>query len=237
MSSRTRAQRPIVFIGGWLSSPVDYRGLALTLARPPYNRIVYITDINRIEWGSLRDPDFRPVIRILQRTIDIARQETGADTIDIIGHSAGGRVARAYLGDQPYYGTIYNGQSHVASLTTLGTPHSTWEIYVREFGQFVAETYPGAYYPHITYRSVAGESIRGRRFGTPEEMFAYSSYKVVTGNGEDIGDGISPTSSCYLDGADNLILEGVRHAPYNATRTWYGAQQVVDAWFGDTVAN
>ncbi len=228
---------PIVLIGGWLSSPGDYMPLARLLARPPYRRIVYITDINRFEWGQLRDPDFRPALNTLRRTIELALQETGTDRVDLIGHSAGGRVARAYLGDVPYYGVVYDGQSHVASLTTLGTPHETWEVYVRKFGQFVNDAYPGAYYPHITYRSVAGQSVRGQRFGNPEQMFAYSSYKVVTGNGEDIGDGVSPTQSCYLMGADNLVLEGVRHAPYNAPRTWYGAARVVDVWYGDRVVH
>ncbi len=236
MTDATHAQRPVVFIGGWLSAPMDYLDLARVLTRPPYNRIVYITDINRVEWGRLRDPDFRPVLDTLRRTIALALEETGADKVDIIGHSAGGRVARAYLGDAPYYGITYNGHEQVASLVTLGTPHTTWEVYVREFGQFVNDAYPGAYFPHIAYRSVAGKSVRGRRFGTPEQMFAYSSYKVVSGNGEDIGDGVSPTESCFLPEADNLILEGIRHAPYNAPTSWYGAAKVVAVWYGDQMA-
>ncbi len=207
--------------------------MARTLSRPPYNAIVYITDMNRREWASLRDPDFRPALQRLERTVALALRETGADCIHLIGHSAGGRISRVYLGDQPYYGMTYHGHRCVASLTTLGTPHYTWEVYVRQFGQFVNDTYPGAYHPHIAYRSVAGQSVRGRRWGNPEEMFAYRSYELVIGNGEEIGDGVTPTPSCYLPDAENLILPGVRHAPYNAPRTWYGAPQVVERWFGD----
>jgi pimeloyl-ACP methyl ester carboxylesterase len=228
-----QSKRPVVIVGGWLSSPGDYRGLARTLAEPPYSRVVYITDVGRLEWGRIKDPDFRFVLDIVARTVELALRETGVDRVDIIGHSAGGRVARAYLGDDPFLGVVYDGQRYVASLTTLGTAHSPWEVFVRDFGAFVEDAYPGAYYPHIVYRSVAGESVRGRRFGSPEEMFAYRSYKVITGNGEDIGDGVSPTQSCYLPGADNIILRGVRHAPYNAPNQWYGADGVVEAWFGD----
>jgi len=228
-----QSKSPIVIIGGWLSSPSDYRGLARILANPPYSRIVYITDIGRLEWGRAKDPDFRLMFDILARTVEVAIQETGADRVDLIGHSAGGRIARAYLGDEPYYDVIYDGQRYISSLITLGTSHAIWEVFIRQFGQFVDDAYPGSYYPHIFYRSVAGESVRGRRVGTPEEMFAFRSYKVVTGNGEDIGDGVTPTKSCYLPGADNLVLRGVRHAPYNAPNTWYGAPGVVEEWFGD----
>lgn len=231
--SLAKARQPVVIIGGWLSSPSDYRGLARILANPPYNRVVYITDIGRLEWGRAKDPDFRLMFDILARTVELAIRETGSERVDLIGHSAGGRIARAYLGDESYYGVIYDGQRYVASLTTLGTSHTVWEVFIRQFGAFVDESYPGAYYPHIFYRSVAGESVRGRRVGTPEEMFAFRSYKVVTGNGEDMGDGVTPTHSCYLPGADNLVLRGVRHAPYNAPTNWYGAPGVVDEWYGD----
>ncbi|NJP05996.1 MAG: alpha/beta hydrolase [Chloroflexaceae bacterium] len=224
---------PIVLVGGWLSSAQDYLGLARLLSRPPHNRIVYIADISRREWFRMRDPDFRYVLNIVARTVDLALHETGSKRVDIIGHSAGGRIARAYLGDQPHLGVVYNGQRFVSSLITLGTPHTTWEVFVRQFGQFVNDAYPGAFYPHIAYRSVAGESVQGKRFGTPEEMFAHRSYELVINDGQSIGDGVSPTSSCYLPGAENLILPGVRHAPYNAPRRWYGAPAVMMQWFGD----
>lgn len=228
-------ERPIVIIGGWLSSPGDYTGLARTLADPPFGRVVYIADISRAEWAALRDPNFTPVLDMLARTVELALRETGAATVDLIGHSAGGRVARAYLGDLSYNGVAYDGQSHVASLTTLGTAHETFEVWVKGFAAVVNERYPGAYYPHIAYTSVAGRSVVGRRVGTLEEMFAYRSYEVSYGDGNQIGDGLVPTHCCYLAGADNLVLEGARHAPYNAPRTWYGAREVVRLWYEQPV--
>lgn len=228
-------QRPIVIVGGWLSSPNDYLGMARTLAAPPYGRIVYITDFGRIAWASLRDPDFTPVLDVLAQTVELALAETGADRIDLIGHSAGGRIARAYLGHLPYNGKVYNGQRFVATLTTLGTAHTTYEVWVKIFAGLVNERYPGAFYPHISYRSVAGRSVRGRRFGTLEEIIAFRSYEVSFGDGNQIGDGIVPTHACYLEGADNIILEGARHAPYNAPRTWYGAPDVIPLWFEEVV--
>lgn len=223
--------RPLVIVGGWLSAPGDYAGMARTLAAPPYNRVVYITDIGRGEWAALRDPNFTPVLDLLARTVELALRETGAAAVDLVGHSAGGRIARAYLGGLPYNGVAYDGQSHVAGLTTLGTAHETYEVYVKQFAAVVNERYPGAFYPHIAYSAVAGRSVQGRRIGTIEEMLAYRSYEVGYGDGNQIGDGIVPTHCCYLEGADNLVIEGARHAPYNAPRTWYGAREVVPLWY------
>jgi pimeloyl-ACP methyl ester carboxylesterase len=223
--------RPIVLMGGWLSSPGDYLGMARTLASAPYNRVVYITDFGRTAWAALRDPDFTPVLDVLARTVELALRETGADRVDLIGHSAGGRVSRAYLGHLPYKGVTYDGQRYVASLTTLGTAHTTYEVWVKGFAGLVNAAYPGAFYQHIAYTSVAGQSVRGRRLGTFEEILAFRSYEVSFGDGDQIGDGIVPTHCCYLAGADNLLLEGARHAPYNAPRTWYGAPDVVPLWF------
>lgn len=223
--------RPIVIIGGWLSSPEDYLGMARALAAPPLGRIVYITDFSRAAWAAVRDPDFRPVLDVLARTVELALAETGSGSVDLIGHSAGGRVARAYLGHLPYNGVTYDGQRHVATLTTLGTAHSTYEVWVKEFAGLVNGRYPGAYYPQIAYTSVAGKSVVGRRVGNIEEMVAYRSYEVSFGVGEQIGDGIIPTAACYLEGANNLVLAGARHAPYNAPRTWYGARDVVPLWY------
>lgn len=223
--------RPVVIMGGWLSSPADYFGMARVLASPPYNRIVYVVDFGRLDWARLRDPHFGPALDALAATVRIALAETGADKVDLIGHSAGGRIARAYLADEPYQGVRYAGHEVVASLTTLGTAHATSEIWVKQFADWLEARYPGAAFPQIKYRTVAGRSVRGRRFGTPEEMIAYRSYEVSFGNGNLIGDGIVPTDACYLPGADNLILEGARHAPYNAPTTWYGAREVVPLWF------
>ncbi|MFV9503246.1 MAG: esterase/lipase family protein [Oscillochloridaceae bacterium umkhey_bin13] len=227
--------RPIVLVGGWLSSPGDYGQMARILAQPPYGRIVYITDFSRTDWAALRDPDFRPVLDVVARTVELALHETGADRVDLIGHSAGGRVARAYLGHEPYHGVVYDGQRYVASLTTLGTAHTTYEVWVKAFAGMVNSRYPGAFYPHIHYLAVAGRSVQGRRFGTVEEILAFRSYEVSFGDGNQLGDGIIPTTACYLAGADNLILDGARHAPYNAPRTWYGAPDVIPLWY-ETVA-
>jgi pimeloyl-ACP methyl ester carboxylesterase len=223
--------RPIVIIGGYLSEVRDYLRMAQQLAAAPFNRIVYITQFGRLDWLALRDPEFRPALDALAQTVELARRETGAATVDLIGHSAGGRIARAYLGERSYYGDGYRGAEHVASLTTLGTAHTTSEVWVAQFAGWLEQVYPGAHFAQVIYRSVAGESVHGRRWGNFEEILAYRSYAISFGSGEQIGDGVVPTASCYLPGADNLVLQGARHTPYNAPKSWYGAPAVVPLWF------
>lgn len=58
---------------------------------------------------------------------------------------------------------------------------------------------------------------------------AHSSYKLTCGQGETWGDGITPIVSAHLKGAENLILEGVRHSP-KSPGIWYGSPSVLSAW-------
>ena len=47
------------------------------------------------------------------------------------------------------------------------------------------------------------------------------------------GDGITPTEWATLDGAENLVLDGVYHSPLGAddsSRPWYGSEGVLGQW-------
>lgn len=49
--------------------------------------------------------------------------------VSLVGHSAGGWLARILLGSQPYQGCVYGRCDRVRSLVTLGTPHLSIEAY------------------------------------------------------------------------------------------------------------
>ena len=72
----------------------------------------------------------------LRDTIAQVKRQTGAPKVHLIGHSMGGLTARAYLESALY-------QGDVASLTTLGSPHSgavQWREYlVREISRGSSE--------------------------------------------------------------------------------------------------
>ena len=167
-----------------------------------------------------------PILVKLDATIKSVCQEFGVEQINIIAHSAGGWVARIYLGEIPYYGKVWRGNTQVKKLITLGTPHRSQEPWAAPNLNFVNDNYPDAFYERVDYICVAGKAIFGeRKLGA---WLAYSSYELTCGEGKTWGDGIIPISSAHLEGANNLVVEGANHSP-RAGR-WYGTPELVEPW-------
>ncbi|CAI5461978.1 unnamed protein product [Closterium sp. Yama58-4] len=57
-------------------------------------------------------------------------------------------------------------------------------------------------------------------------------YKQVCGRADVWGDGVVPEDAALLEGAENLILDGVYHSPVGASeaRPWYGSPSVLPSW-------
>jgi alpha-beta hydrolase superfamily lysophospholipase len=223
--------RPLVIIGGYLTSPDDYKALAQALSRPPFDFQVFITPIGRLRWALTRDWDFRPVLRILRATVAQALQETGANSVTILAHSVGGTVARMYLGDHPYKGEIYGGHRFVHHLIMLGTPHHSKEFWTRQTVGFTNQHYPGAYYNHIRYTSIIGRSIQANRNGRWIERMAYNSYVMIDGpsGAQAWGDGITTLTCAALPGAEYLVVPGLYHSSLHG-RPWYGDPEGLKNW-------
>lgn len=223
--------RPLVIIGGYLTSPSDFAALARTLEQPPFGFRVFVTPIGRMRWALTRDWDFRPVLRIVRDTAARALRETGAETVTILAHSVGGTVARMYLGDQPYKGEIYGGHRFVHHLIMLGTPHHSQEFWTRQTVGFTNRCYPGAYYDHIRYTSIIGRSIQANRQGRWVERMAYNSYVLIDGpaGAQAWGDGITTLTCAALAGAEYLVVPGLHHSPIHG-RPWYGDPEGLRDW-------
>ena len=177
-----------------------------------------------------------PILRQLDRTVKQVMQQYNVSQINLIGHSAGGWISRIYLGEKPYsiHGDVtedaglWHAHPYVATLVTLGTPHISGERWTRKNLDFVKMNYPGAFYPQVSYVCVAGKAIYGeRRRGS---WLAYSSYNLTCGNGNTWGDGITPIEAAHLEGATNLVIEGVKHSPKSPGGIWYGSPLAMDAW-------
>jgi hypothetical protein len=66
----------------------------------------------------------------------------------------------------------------------------------------------GAYERGVKYVSVIGNSIKGKlALSSLESLLAYSSYSVLSGQGEAEGDGIIPVPAAALDGAQSILIE------------------------------
>ncbi|KAF2306794.1 hypothetical protein GH714_021473 [Hevea brasiliensis] len=233
----------------------DYQKLKVTLNE--YGVPSVIAKVSRFDWfrnaAGLVDPNYwRGTLRLGLFLI--------GGTLSLIGHSAGGWLARVYMEEF--------GLSDVSLLLTLGTPHLPPPKGVpgvidqtRGLLDYVEKHCAKAIYtPHLKYVCIAGRYIQGARFvgnsnaevnsvvamGSDQPnaeavlMNDTSTSASIAINfvpvllGKDVwGDGVVPEASAHLEGALNISLEGVYHSPVGSDdelRPWYGSPAVVDQW-------
>ena len=225
---------PTVILPGYLESADVYLPLqqALTALGTPTATV----PLRKRDWlPTLGGRSMVPILRQLDRTINAALTNNQATKINLVGHSAGGWISRIYLGEIPYTihgdvtesANLWNARSKIATLITLGTPHTSGERWTRKNLDFVNDNYPGAMYPDLQYICVAGKSIFGEK--KRGQWLAYSSYQQTCGIGNTWGDGITPIEAAHLVGATNITIEGVKHSP-RAAGIWYGSPEVRSQW-------
>ncbi|MBH8572584.1 triacylglycerol lipase [Nostocaceae cyanobacterium CENA369] len=223
---------PTVILPGYLESAIAYRQLEESLKQLGFPTVT--VPLRRRDWiSTLGGRPVTPILGKLDRTVKQILLECNAAQINLIGHSAGGWISRIYLGEKPYLArselksSLWKAHPLVATLITLGTPHISQERWTRSTLDFVNNNYPGAFYKNVRYVCVAGKTIFGaRRRGS---WLAYSSYQLTCGTGNTWGDGITPIATAHLEGAENLVIEGVRHSP-RSPGIWYGSPEPLKAW-------
>ncbi|CAM9240389.1 unnamed protein product [Chrysoparadoxa australica] len=182
-------------------------------------------------------PAYKWYLDLVKKTVDQARETCGSDRVVLCGHSAGGWLGRAVMGD----GTWSEGKATsdvVAGLVTLGAPHfpppvETTNDMTRGALTFTSKMYPNCYLSEkgIFYVTVAGTAVEGSEEAPRGDRwrFAFESYKTVAGDGNQIGDGYVPEGSAHLDGAVQISLKDVYHS-VDTPEMWYGSEKVVDRW-------
>lgn len=230
---------PILIVGGFGASWNIYQPFRKAL-EVVSNRQVFITRLETLDWlAVIVSDDYSNLLKRLHRSVADTLRRSGAQRLVLLGHSAGGVLSRIYMGDQPYgpERLVYNGFQHVSALVTVGTPHTTPKR--GRFGglnqiAFVQTNYPGAYWRFIRYITVMSDSIVGSKTGLPHERAACESYSMLTNECEQPGDGVVPISCGGLEGARNLVLEGLRHDPRPDERPWYGHNEaIIQRWWGE----
>ena len=174
-----------------------------------------------------------------------ASEQAGGAQVTLVGHSAGGWLARAYLASGP------DARARVSGLVSLGSPHSPPPPEVMDVTRgaisWLDAGWPGAFYsPEVRYVAVAGRTLVGRPGEAKDAegkrrpaSYAASSYStLVGGSGEGVvGDAVVPLSVALLEGAVHVELPGVWHSVSRVGTfdeasglQWYGSEDVVDAW-------
>ncbi|XP_059458056.1 uncharacterized protein LOC132187682 [Corylus avellana] len=187
-SSTSFNYRPAVILPGLGNNSSDYNKLEVTL-KQHYGVPTVVAKVSRLDWlrnaAGLADPNYwsgtlrpRPVLDWYLKRVDEAVREAKelaqGGTLSLIGHSAGGWLARVYMEEF--------GLSHISLLLTLGTPHlpppkgvSGVIDQTRGLLDYVDKYCSKAVYtPHLKYVCIAGRYIQGAR------IFRNSSVDVVS---------------------------------------------------------
>ncbi|MBD2100561.1 triacylglycerol lipase [Leptolyngbya sp. FACHB-261] len=218
---------PTVILPGYLAGAEEYQ--ALEQAIREQHGPAAIVPLRWWDWlVTVGGRPVTPVLELLEQTVDQALAVNQAQQVNLVAHSAGGWIARMYLGEQAYCGRVWGRHPKVATLITLGTPHRSLERWTRTNLDFVNDNYPGAFHPQVRYVCIAGKAVEGKP-GWHDNWLAYQSYKLTAGKGETWGDAITPIAAAHLEGAENITLPDVLHSPRGG-RYWYGSPDALQQW-------
>ena len=217
---------------------------------------VFLNGALDLDFWLARAPPTRPAfawyLNRIAASIDELTDNQDDVAVVLIGHSAGGWLARAALGfgsctstgrpENNTYGAAISLDC-VLGMVTLGTPHLPPPPEVMDMTRgalrITHEQFPGAHHDGLFYITAIGNAIQGvkQERKTPFEStdmagFAFESYQAVCGEGDAVGDGVVPQSAGHLDGALQLDLDGIFHSIGTPDR-WYGSDSVMDLWYDD----
>jgi len=187
--------------------------------------------------------------------VDRAYEESGGEKVMLVGHSAGGWLARAAMGDGVWdeEGGVKTAD-RIRCLTTVGAIHKPppelGSCSTRGALAYTNTEYPGAFLAEegVTYVTVGGDAVMGYDSKKKDEVnegreavdeiyavrgegssakVAFDSYEIVCGEGSVTGDGVVPLEWTMLEGARHIALEGVLHSINEA-----GTTVPTDRWYG-----
>ncbi len=227
---------PIVLIGGLGSHWRQYQSFGRALATVSGHK-VFIATIKPVTWMIARYTDYALLVNRTHQAVQFALTQSKAERVYLVGHSAGGVIARAYLADhlEEARNAPQNGHRIVSRLITLGSPLGAVED-AKHAGlrqaAWIDREFPGAYFaPSVQYLTVYGKLIEGKRAGTLAQRRAFHNYQFISGIGAQWGDGVVPNSLSKIDGVPSVELDGVGHSPWWGPR-WYGSDEAtVRMWW------
>tara|TARA_B100000614_G_scaffold20064_1_gene16173 strand:- start:132 stop:833 length:702 start_codon:yes stop_codon:yes gene_type:complete len=225
----TTIKNPIIILGGFLITAEAYNPAKNTIENIS-GRKVYVVDVTRGDWFKSNSAEgWINILNKVKNKVTFALKETKAKKIDLIGHSSGGIMLRLYLSSEPFKDEIYNGQSTTNNLITLGSPHQA--VKATKLRKFVDEKYPGNFFKNINYVSIGGQvDINSEQTSLLTKLIAKESYKSISGDKNENGDGLVPLSSSLLINSQQIILHQTVHGKIFG-KNWYGSTSKVKEWW------
>ena len=235
----------VLVIGGWLTSPPFYvrmrrrlldRGAAAVVVAP-----IWLPDWLLAPWVGL-GPIVARSGRALRRAGDASIDSPlsrGAPVL-VVGHSAGGVIARLLTSPEPFEGWRLAGAARMGAIVTLGSPHHVdadvaigrrLSAVATDFAERVV---PGpAFAPTTGYLAVTSRYRVGRPDGDARERQAYRLYRRIVaepGGTRIEGDGLVPRRAASLAGVETIVLDGIAHGQ-STHHPWYGSPEALDIWW------
>ena len=222
-------KNPIIILGGLLITSEAYHPIKKAIENIS-GRNVYVVDVTRGDWFKSNSAEgWVNILNKVKDKVALALKETKAKKIDLIGHSSGGIMLRLYLSNEPFKDTIFNGKSTTRNLVTLGSPHQA--VRATPLRKFVDEKYPGNFFQNINYVSIGGEVvINSEQTSILTKLIARDSYKSISGDKNESGDGLVPLSSSLLKNSQQIILPETVHGGIFG-KNWYGSNSKIREWW------
>jgi triacylglycerol lipase len=135
--------------------------------------------------------DLRESADVLGRAVDAARERTGAATVDVVGYSAGGLVARVW--------TAEGGAGQARRVLTLGSPHHGTSL-----ADLAGDVAP-AECPLACLQMTQDSDLLAQLNAGDETPDGPTWVSIWTTQDETV----TPPDSAHLDGAVNLTVQSV----------------------------
>ncbi len=243
-----RVRPTVLILGGFLTLPPLYRAFAARLLRRGVAGVV-VAPVWTPDWllVAARGPAAVATRsgRALLAAGEMAAELSGGAPVLVVGHSAGGLVARILTAPEPLPGRRFGAAPRIGAIVTLGTPHvmARGEGIGKRLNTSIAgvadAAAPGTCHsPSIGYVAVASRAVRGDPAGTGRERAAYVLYRSVIGRAATPGtegDGLVPLVSAMLPGARAVVVDDAIHGP-GAGAPWYGTDSPMDVWWPEAVS-
>lgn len=240
-----RDVRPTVLVlGGFITSPPLYAPFRQRLLRHGAAHVA-IANVWTPDWILAARRGLGPVAtrcaRAALRASDVSAASPasrGAPLL-VVGHSAGGVMARILTATEPFEGRRFAGAGRIGAIVTLGSPHLVTGSGPRNEASsvasaFLAEHAPGAFFaPRVGYLTVASRRVIGRADGDGRSRTAYRLYQglVPEPDAPSIeGDGLIPVRSALVEGTRQILLDDAIHGQ-GMGGPWYGSEVILGEWW------
>jgi hypothetical protein len=245
-------QPVVLIIGGFLTSPPLYWHMRRRLLRRGVADVV-IAPIWLPDWILAPARGLGPIVTRAGRSLLQAGHRSAASPrslgapVLVVGHSAGGVVARILTSPEPFEGRRLDASGRIGAIVSLGSPHRVsgqhGERRAGRASSFAERVVPGARFaPTTGYLTVMSRHVVGDPLGDGRQQTAHRLYRQVHDSdrpgtapaGPIEGDGLIPLSSARLPGAREIVLDDAIHGQL-AGEPWYGVDEMLERWWPDAM--